>query len=118
MQTAKTTNEHYGFYGTFSLYNNGTAATAWDSAVKKLEAATGHEQENIGAWLDTRTGRHFADQVISNVKMGSELNAAIDKTIEKWNKFHQNPHHRNNGAPACATYLQADIALIAMEFDV
>lgn len=117
MQTVKTTNEHYGFYGTINLYNNTMAEAAWNTAISQLEAATGHYREDIGAWLDTRIGRHFADQVTSQIKMGADMETAIAATIEKWNKFKQNRHHRSNGTPASATYLQADIAMVSMDLE-
>lgn len=112
MTTVKTRNEYYGFYGTIHLAL-ASADESWSMAIEKIAELTGHEHEDIGAWLDTKGGRHIADNVIDRLN-NTDLNSAIDEAVNKWNGFRLTGEHRRNGAPACATYLQAEIAMIAM----
>lgn len=50
----KTRNEAYGFYGT--MYLDGCADEAWDSALTALAAETGAEQDEVRDFLDSRRG--------------------------------------------------------------
>ncbi len=111
MTTVKTTNECYGFYGTMTC-GGVNADDAWNIAIAKIAELTGHEHEHVGAWLDTKDGRHVADSVRDRLR-NTDLTSAIDAAVNEWNGFRQTREHRRNGAPACATYLQAQIALIA-----
>lgn len=55
----KTTNPHYGFYGTI----NGDKDAAWVAALAAVSKATGQPEGRVAVFLDSRLGRHFADQV-------------------------------------------------------
>ena len=46
--------------------------------------ATGCSDEGIRAFLDSRYGRHFADEVASAMCSGRELAAAVDDVVERW----------------------------------
>lgn len=56
----KTNNPGYGFYGTI----NGDADKAWGEAIEALAEATDtRDERRVAVFLDSRRGRHFADQV-------------------------------------------------------
>jgi hypothetical protein len=79
-QTLATKNEDWGFWGTMNEH----ATTAWPIASTAIAAATGCEPEQVRAFLDSRHGRHFADDVQNGLFVGCNLNDAIDKATAKW----------------------------------
>lgn len=84
MYTLKTKNEGYGFYGTMSL--DGCADAAWDTAMKAIGKDTGASPEAVRAFLDSRWGRHFADDVhcfLSEIP----LEQAVEAAIVRWNSW-------------------------------
>lgn len=108
MAALKTNNQDWGFFGTIALANCDQAQEAWDMAMEKLEAETSHTPEDIRTWLDSRSGRHFADNVVEKLRNES-LEESIDAAIKRWNSWKPSNTQRKNGAPSWATYLQADI---------
>lgn len=79
-QTLATQNESWGFWGTMNEH----AAAAWPIASTVIAAATGCEPEQVRAFLDSRHGRHFADEVQNGLYLGATLKDAIDKATAKW----------------------------------
>jgi hypothetical protein len=79
-QTLATQNEDWGFWGTMNEH----ATTAWPIASTAIAAATGCEPEQVRAFLDSRHGRHFADDVQNGLFVGASLNDAIDQATAKW----------------------------------
>ena len=73
----QTQNEGWGFLGTMG----GLAATAWPLAVTKIAEATGADQEAVVAFLDSKYGRHFADEVHNQTYKGLLLEQAITVTV-------------------------------------
>jgi len=78
--TPATRNESWGFWGTMNEH----AATAWPMAMSAIADATGEDLENIRAFLDSRYGRHFADEVHNGLYVGKPLKEAIDAATQKW----------------------------------
>ncbi len=79
-QTLATKNEDWGFWGT--MHEHATAA--WPIASTAIATATGCEPEQVRAFLDSRHGRHFADDVQNGLFVGASLNDAIDQATAKW----------------------------------
>lgn len=76
-------NEDYGFYGTMNLERCG-AEKAWPLAMKAIARATGENMDSIRAFLDSRHGRHFADDVHNGIYHKLTLKKAIDAATERW----------------------------------
>ena len=75
-----TQNESYGFWGTMKE----EAQAAWAIALPAISKATGCEFEAVRAFLDSRHGRHFADEVRNHLLKGNSLTDAINATITQW----------------------------------
>ena len=70
----------FGFWGTMQEH----APAAWAIALPAIASTTGCEPEQVRAFLDSRHGRHFADDVQNALYLGATLNEAIDKATAKW----------------------------------
>lgn len=76
----KAENTAWGFYGTMGE----RAEEAWPIAAKAIAAATGSEPDHVRAFLDSRHGRHFANDVACEMATGSVLEDAICTTARRW----------------------------------
>lgn len=62
-QILKTQNEEWGFWGTTRRhYSKKLTQQRWNDAFETLLQLSGAEPEQVRLLLDSRTGRHFADQ--------------------------------------------------------
>ena len=77
---AATQNEAWGFWGTM----NDQAAAAWPIAMTAISDATFQPLESVRAFLDSRHGRHFADDVLNGLNAGSNLYDAIHAATQRW----------------------------------
>jgi hypothetical protein len=75
-----TQNEAWGFWGTM----NDQAQTAWPIAMTAISDATNQSLESVRAFLDSRHGRHFADDVLNGLHAGSHLQEAIHAATQRW----------------------------------
>ena len=75
-----TQNEAWGFWGTMNEH----ASTAWPLTMTAISDATSQPLESVQVFLDSRHGRHFADDVQNGLFVGASLNDAIDKATAKW----------------------------------
>lgn len=80
--TLPTANEAWGFYGTTDAFAD--ADTAWAIAFPAIMTATQGTAEGVRDFLDSRHGRHFADDVHNGVHAGLDLVAAIEAAITRW----------------------------------
>lgn len=84
MTTAKTIpatrNEAWGFWGTMDAH----AQAAWPIAMNAISDATGQPFEAVRAFLDSRHGRHFADEVLNRKHAGHALHDAIRAATRQW----------------------------------
>ena len=77
---AATQNEAWGFWGTM----NDQAAAAWPIAMTAISDATDQPLESVRAFLDSRHGRHFADDVLNGLHAGLNLHDAIHAATQRW----------------------------------
>ena len=75
-----TENESWGFWGTMGGY----ASVAWPLAMTAIAEATGQPLEDVRAFLDSKAGRHFADEVCGHQYHGQALPDAIATTVAAW----------------------------------
>jgi len=80
--TLPTANEAWGFYGTIGAFADADAA--WTIAFPAVLAATGGTAKGVRDFLDSRHGRHFADDVHNGIHAELELNTAIEAAITRW----------------------------------
>ena len=83
MNTTKmpaTNNPDWGFFG--SLRDQ--AEVAWPIAMTAISDATNQPLESVRAFLDSRHGRHFADDVLNGLHAGSNLKDAIHAATQRW----------------------------------
>lgn len=79
-QIPATENITWGFYGSMSEH----ADAAWPLAMTAISEATGEDLESARVFLDSRHGRHFADDVRNNLHRGQHLADAINAAIQQW----------------------------------
>ena len=79
-QIPATQNDAWGFYGTM----NEQADAAWPLAMTAISDATCQPLESVRTFLDSRFGRHYADEVHNGLYVGKPLKDAIDAATLKW----------------------------------
>ena len=77
-----TANPDWGYFGT--IRHHADPAEAWTIAMPAIAAAAGCPDDPVRGFLDSRHGRHFADDVANGLASGLDLHAAIDDAIERW----------------------------------
>ncbi|WP_303678889.1 hypothetical protein [Ralstonia mannitolilytica] len=75
-----TQNEEWGFWGTMNEH----ASTAWPLALNAISDATGQPLESVRIFLDSRHGRHFADEVQNGLYRVQTLADAINAAARQW----------------------------------
>ena len=73
-------NDTWGFYGTM----NEQAEAAWPLAMTAISDATSQPLESVRTFLDSRHGRHFADDVQNGIYAGATLADAIEQATQRW----------------------------------
>ena len=97
-----TENTEWGFWGTMGE----RAAEAWPVAFAAIEDATGADPDAVRAFLDSRQGRHFADEVVSQIQIGGGLAEAIARATAAWMGWRIGRRtNRESGIPAGLPYL-------------
>ena len=77
-----TANPDWGFFGT--IRQHADPAEAWTIASPAVADATGCPETTVRDFLDSRHGRHFADDVANGLSADLDLQAAIGAAIERW----------------------------------
>lgn len=70
----------WGFFGTM----NDNAEAAWPMAMTAISDATCQPLESVRLFLDSRHGRHFADDVLNERLRGHTIQQAIDAAVTRW----------------------------------
>ena len=106
-------NPDHGFFGTLTTCpeRDRRSVEVWvlaSTLIAKLTRATS-EEEMIGIrdFLDSRMGRHFADDVVSNMtSCNIDCETAIKSAIRRWQDWRISRHiEREDGIPAGLPYL-------------
>jgi hypothetical protein len=101
----QTRNEAWGFFGTLAQAG-ADAQQGWTAASAMIACATDAAPEGVRAFLDSRHGRHFADEVVGLTLSGAGLEAAIEATIDRWMGWRIGRRtSRETGIPAGLAYL-------------
>jgi hypothetical protein len=79
-QIPATQNEAGGFWGTMNEHAN----AAWPLAMTAISDATSQPLESVLVFLDSRHGRHFADDVQNRLYRGQNLADAINAATQQW----------------------------------
>lgn len=70
----------WGFFGTMNEHAN----AAWPLAMTAISQATGESLDAVRIFLDSRHGRHFADDVQNGLYSGATLADAINAATRRW----------------------------------
>lgn len=98
--TLPTRNTEWGFFGT--IRHHGDADEAWPWATAAIGQATFCDGEAVRDFLDSREGRHFADDVSNGLAQGLSVEAAV----ERWMSWIINRRTaRETGIPQGLPYL-------------
>jgi len=97
-----TENEAWVFGGSMGEH----VTAAWPRALAAITEATGAEADAVRAFLDSRHGRHFADDVMGRLDVSEPLDAAIGATTARWMGWRISRRtSREAGIPAGLPYL-------------
>jgi hypothetical protein len=102
-----TRNDAYGFVGTMQLAG-ADPMQSWTAASAMIAAETDASAEAVRDFLDSPCGRHFADDVMSELtKAGPDkLEEAIEAAIARWQGWRIGRRtSRDEGIPAGLPYL-------------
>ena len=103
--TLATRNEAWGFFGTMTQMDV-DAQRAWEIASTLIAAATDASPEGVRDFLDSRHGRHFADEVSNALHEGHALATAIEQAVARWQGWRIGRRtSRETGIPAGLPYL-------------
>ena len=75
-------NQAWGFFGTIA--HHADADAAWPLAMTAIADATGCTPAEVRAFLDSRYGRHFADDVANALFENLLIADAIAATATRW----------------------------------
>ena len=79
---------------------------AWNAASAMIAAATDASPEGVRDFLDSRHGRHFADDVAGGLAKGLGLEEAIEAAVARWMGWRIDRRTtRDEGIPAGLPYL-------------
>lgn len=114
MTIPATTNKAYGFFGTVSTaaQSDGVADLAWSIAVPTIAEATGEDFETVAKFLDSRSGRQFADDVMGAVDASDSMEACVAAAVAKWQRWSVSGRTlRLHDVPAGTNYLAAFVRI-------
>jgi hypothetical protein len=105
-----TRNEAWGLFGTMQSAG-ADPMQAWNAASAMIAAATDASPEAVRDFLDSRHGRHFADEVAGALAKGRGLEDAIEAAIARWQGWRIDRRtYREEGIPAGLPYLTGWVA--------
>ena len=58
--------------------------SSWPIAMTAISDATNQPLESVRLFLDSRHGRHFADDVLNEMLRGHTIQQAIDAAVTRW----------------------------------
>ncbi len=109
-----TRNEAWGFFGTMQTGGR-DPRQSWQIAFPLIVDATGCSPEGVRGFLDSRHGRHFADEVANQLATGLALGPAIEAAIARYQGWRIDRRtQREEGIPAGLPYLTGWVAHFAI----
>jgi hypothetical protein len=109
-------NQSWGFFGTIAQHAD--AEAAWPQAMTTVADTTGCTPDEVRAFLDSRHGRHFADDVANALLEHLPLADAIVAATRKWMGWTINrAAARDIGIPQGLPYLTGYVMHAAIEAD-
>jgi len=101
-QIPATQNDAWGFWGTMNEH----ASAAWPLAINAISDATHQPLESVRIFLDSRHGRHFADDVQNGLYQGQTLQDSITAATHRWMGWTIGRQtSKQYGIPRCLPYL-------------
>lgn len=104
-----TRNTEWGLFGTLSRIKTcptDDPVEAWEIASRRIAATTGAAPDRVRDFLDSRHGRHFANDVANELWKGEPLKDAIDTAITRWMGWRiDRKTSRDEGIPRGLPYL-------------
>lgn len=119
MRDSLTQNPAWGFFGT--IRHHAEAEQAWPLAMRAVASATNCPPEAVCDFLDSRHGRHFADDVANALFKGLALEDAVAAAVTRWMGWRIGRRTaRETGVPEGLPYLtgfvtECEIALDAAD---
>lgn len=99
-------NQEWGFFGTMENATPPAGAAAWPLAMIAVSNATSLPLEVVRIFLDSRHGRHFADEVRSLMHLEHTLPQAIENATKLWMHWTiSTATSRSTGIPRGLPYL-------------
>lgn len=100
-----TNNEAWGFWGAIG-HQTPDRGEAWALATTAIGKATGGAPGAVQDFLDSRQGRHFADDVANELFAGLTLAHAIGAAVDRWMGWRIGERtEREHGIPRDLPYL-------------
>lgn len=97
-------NDEWGFFG--SIRHHADPTEAWPLAMRAVTDATQCPATAVRAFLDSPSGRHFADDVAGGLGLGMSLEAAIKAAATVWMTWKISRRiEREHGIPRGLPYL-------------
>jgi len=111
-----TANPAWGFHG--AIAHHADAGAAWPLAMAAIADATGCAPDDVRAFLDSRHGRHFADDVANALTGRLPLADAIAAAVRTWMGWTiGHATAREHGSPRGLPYLTGFVMQAAIEVD-
>ena len=113
----QTQNREWGFFGTIN--HHGDPEIAWPIAITAIADATQLPATTVQAFLDSRHGRHFADDVSNELAAGSAMAAAINAATTTWMAWRISSRTAHEtGIPRGLPYLTGYVIHAEIEADI
>jgi hypothetical protein len=112
-----TENPEWGFFGTMSRQAPANPTDAiWNAALTAIVAAATCTPDEARVFLDSRYGRHFADDVSSYLLANQSIPTAIQSAVTRWMGWSiTRATSRATGIPAGLPYLTGFVMHAAIE---
>ena len=113
----QTQNREWGFFGTMS--HHADPERAWDIALAFIAGTTGCSPDATRAFLDSRYGRHFADEVSNHLTACKALASAINAATATWMGWRISARTAHEtGIPRGLPYLTGYVLHAEIEVDI
>jgi hypothetical protein len=115
-----TENPEWGFFGTMTRQATACPTGAsWNAALTAIVAATACTADEARVFLDSRYGRHFADDVSNYLLANPAVASAVRSAVTRWMGWTITPAiTRTTGIPAGLPYLTGFVIHAAIEAEV